>query len=301
MILVIGSTGTTGSAVLSELARLGIPSRALVRPLNGRTARTPRLQSPYIEYLEGDASSAESLALALVGVSRVFLAMANGPEQRSIELQVIRESSRAGVEHIVKLSAPVVSCDVPVRIARMHYEIEQALEASNIAFTHIRPYGFMQNLFSLLPTIHGFGLIFGTSGDTAMNFVDARDVAAVSVHCLLHQSCRGHAYQLTGPQALSYPQVASMLSALGRPVRYVDQAPEKFRVGLRRAKLAPWLVEHLVEIQELASTHPETPGTTVAELLGRPPRSLDSFVTENQQRFLGPFRLSRLAARVFTS
>lgn len=296
MILIIGSTGTTGSAVLSELVKRGIPSRALIRPLKGRAV--PRLQSPTIEYVEGDASSAESLAKALVGVSRVFLSMANGPEQRSIELQVIRESSRAGVEHIVKLSAPIVGDDVPVRIARMHYEIEQAIESSGMAFTHIRPYGFMQNLFSLLPTIHGMGLIFGTSGDTRMNFIDARDIAAVSVHSLLNESCRGNAYQLTGPQAISYPQIAAMLSGLGRPVRYVNQTPEKFRLGLRRAKLAPWLVEHIVEIQALAIEYPETPSDTVAELLGRPPRSLDSFVAENRERFRGPFRLGRLAVRL---
>ena len=299
MILVIGATGTTGSALLQLLAETDTPARALVRPVAITSGqRPPPIVAPSIEHVRGDASDSASLRRVLCDVTKLYLAMGNGPQQREIELLVVQEAKRAGVEHIVKLSAPIVGPTVPVAIARMHFEVEQAIEVSGMDYTHLRPFAFMQNLFSLLPTIHKFGLFFGRCGDAPLNFVDARDIAAVAMHALTKPGSEGRAYQLTGPDAMSYRDVANRISALGRPVTYVDQSPEKFRAGLERAKHPAWLVAHLLEIQELTLAQPESPTSTVADLLGRQPRSLNAFLTENRDRFLGPRSITRLALRL---
>jgi uncharacterized protein YbjT (DUF2867 family) len=284
MILVIGSTGTTGRFVLERLSAAGVPTRALVRPAAARPALR---RLPGVEVVLGDAGDPPSLRAALQGVDRVFMAMGNGPDQLDRELAVVREAVHSGVTRLVKVSAPLVGPDVPVAVARMHYEVEQAVLATGLDHTFLRPYAFLQNLLNVAPTVRLAGFFSGITGDTPMNMVDARDIADVAVVALATDRGRGPLV-LTGPETVSYPEVARRLTALGRPTRYVDLDPEDYRRSLRRAGLPPWLVEHLAEIQALALTHPESPTGTVAALIGRPPRTLDAFLAENLASFAAP-------------
>ncbi|MEM9494158.1 MAG: NmrA family NAD(P)-binding protein [Myxococcota bacterium] len=288
MILVIGGTGTTGRAVLRRLAELEVPTRALVRcrsQASPRSRANPLVTAPCIEYVTGDAGEPRSLRAALRGVSQLFVAMANGPRQKDIEMVIVAEAAAAGVEHIVRVSAPVVGPDVPVAIARLHFAVEQAIESSSMAFTHLRPYGFMQNLLGFIPAIRRTGRFFATTGDTPMNMVDARDIADVAAVALTRPGSPRGAYVLTGPEAVSYPDVARRMSALGAEVLYVDQTPAALRASLLRAQLPPWLVEHILEIQGLAMAIPQAPNDTVLRVTGNRPRSLDAFLCEHIHLF----------------
>ncbi|GLZ37127.1 SDR family oxidoreductase [Actinokineospora sp. NBRC 105648] len=283
MILVIGGTGTTGKALLHRLVALGVPARALVRP--GSPNRAP---VDGIDYVLGDAADPTSLRGAMTGVEQLFLAMGNGPRQQDIELGITAAAAAAGVEHIVKVSAPVVGPDVPVAISRTHFAVEQAIEASGVPHTFLRPYAFMQNLLNHAATIRATGVFFGATGDSPVNMVDARDIADVAAVALTQPEHRGTPLVLTGPEAVSYPEVATRLSQAGRPVRYIDQSPDKLRGGLRRADLPDWLVEHILEIQALTVACPETPNSTVPDVTGHPHRRLDDFLREHATAFTPP-------------
>ncbi|GAA3882369.1 SDR family oxidoreductase [Saccharothrix violaceirubra] len=280
MILVIGGTGTTGRAVLRSLS---VPTRALVRRPGGLP--------PGVEQVVGDAADPGPLRAALTGVSGVFLAMGNGPRQEAIELGVVAEAARAGVDHLVKLSAPSAAADSPVAIARLHHRVEEAVRASGIAHTFLRPYAFFQNLLFHAERVRAVGWFPAATGDTPLNMVDARDVADVAVAALTRRITGTHL--LTGAEAVSYPEVAARLTAAGRPTRCVTVTPDELRADLRGAP--DWLVEHVVEIQRLATTHPERPNDTVARLLGRPPRRLDDFMAEHAGAFGGPIRTDSTA------
>jgi len=300
MILVIGSTGTTGRLVLQRLGDAGVPARALVRPSSAAVARRhPAL--PGVTVVLGDAGDPESLRAALRGVDRVFLAMGNGPDQLHHELAVVREAARSGVAHLVKVSAPLVGPDVPVAVARTHHRVEEAVRAAALDHTFLRPYAFLQNLLHSAPTIRLAGFFSGITGDTPLNMVDARDVAEVAVVALTAGGGRGPLV-LTGPESVSYPEVARRLTALGHPTRFVDLDPVEYRRDLRRGGLPPWLVDHLTEIQGLALAHPERPNGTVATLTGRSPRTLDAFLAERLPAFAAPLspreRLAALPLRV---
>jgi uncharacterized protein YbjT (DUF2867 family) len=282
MILVLGSTGKIGGGVRQLLAARGVPVRCLVR-------RAPALggaASDSAELVVGDAADPGVLERSMAGVEKVFLVMENGPRQREIELGIVAAAVRAHVRHIVKVSAPIVGPEVPVAIARMHHEIEQAIEASPLAFTHLRPFGFMQNLLSLAPLIARWDLFFGATGGAPLNLIDARDIAAVAATALTEPGSEGRAYVLTGPEALPYAQVAARLSAaLGRRIRYVDQTPEELRRGLQRQRLPEWLLHHILEIQALAVSVPEQPNDVVEQVTGHPPRGLDAFLQEHLESF----------------
>lgn len=282
MILVIGATGTSGRALLDRLGDLGVAARALVRP--GRAGPGPDLPDG-TERVTGDAGDARALAAALDGVTQVFLAMGNGPRQEAVELGVVRDSARAGVRHLVKVSAPVVGATVPVAVARIHHTVERAVVDAGIGHTFLRPYAFMQNLVNHAPLIRRAGFFAGITGDTPLNLVDARDVGAVAAVALTTGRTAGRALVLTGAEAVSQPEIARRLSALGRPTRFLDQRAGEYRADLRRAGSPPWLVDHLVEIQELAMARAETPNGTVEELTGRAPRGLDDFLRETLHQF----------------
>lgn len=311
MILVLGATGLIGGEVLSRLAALHTPVRAMVR------RSTPTLTSlesaGNVEVIVGDVTDHTCLRRAVHGVQQVFLVMANGEHQQDHELAVIRAAGTAGVEHLVKVSAPYVGPDVPVTIARMHYAIEQDIlitgARSDMQHTFLRPYAFMQNLLKAAATIRMAGFFTGTTGDTAMNMVDARDIADVATTALTTTSTRGRALVLTGPRTVSYPDVAQYLSRLGRPTRYLNLQKPEYVATLRRAGLPTWTIEHLLEIQAMTITEPEQPTTTVQEITGQPPRTIEAFLAENLGQFAHPrgFRehLSavplRLATRRHTS
>jgi uncharacterized protein YbjT (DUF2867 family) len=299
MILVIGGTGTTGHAILRRLSELDVGARALVRPTSSAhpaavrrsVTRRPDLSAlPGIRVVPGDAGDPESLAAAMRGATQVVLSMGNGPSQLDLELAVVHASVAAGVQHLVKVSAPVVGPDVPVAIARLHYAVETELLDSGIDHTFLRPYAFQQNLLNMAGVISMAGFFTGITGNTRMNMVDIRDVAEVAAVALTTTRTRGRALVLTGPEAVSYPEVAAKLTGMGRRTRYANLSPEKFRRNLRRAGLPPWLVDHLEEIQSLALAYPEIPTETVREITGRGARSVDDFLAENLDSFVGPLR-----------
>ncbi|AKU99434.1 hypothetical protein AKJ09_06098 [Labilithrix luteola] len=241
-----------------------------------------------VHFIEGDAADEGALRRTFEGAEKLFLAMANGPEQKALELRAVAVAREVGIRHIVKVSAPVVGPDVPVAIARMHFEIEQAIERSAMGFSHLRPYGFMQNTLALLPSIRATGTFFGAAGDAPLNRVDARDVADVAVFALTKPEPEQRAYVVTGPEAMTHDDLAERISALGRPVRYIDLGPDAYRAHLRRQPLPDWLVEHLVEIELLARVYPEMPNDTVLRTTGHPPRTTEAFLRENAEAFLGP-------------
>ncbi|WP_405015889.1 SDR family oxidoreductase [Kitasatospora sp. NBC_00070] len=284
----MGATGTTGNALLHSLLALGEPVRALTRtpeqPLPGLTGahRFP------VEVQYADATDPDSLRTAFKGASRLFLAMANSPAQVELETRVIDIAADAGIGHLVKVSAPAAEPDSPVAISRGHHAIEEHLRATGLTHTVLRPYAFMQNLLRLAPGV-AQGVVLGTMGDASCTYVDSRDIGDVAAAVLTRPGLAGRTYTLTGPEAVSHPELAARLTVLtGREVRYVHLTPEELRDHLvHRVRMPGWLAEHVTEIEQLAIARPDTPTTTVADLLGRPPRTLDAFLQEHRNHYRG--------------
>jgi uncharacterized protein YbjT (DUF2867 family) len=287
MILVVGASGNTGGEVVRAL----LEARAPVRTLSRRGVSAPGVDS-----VVGDVRDPEVLSRALAGVERVFLATSNGPDQESAELAVVAAARRAAVRYVVKLSAPIVGDPPPVAIARTHLTVERALAAAGLPHANLRPYSFMQNLRFHVEPVARFGAMFGMTGDAQLNWIDARDVGRVGAALLLQPRPRVGPLVLTGARTWSMPEVAALLSArVGAAVVFVAQREGDFRRGLRRAGCAPWLVEHLVEIQAMARAFPERPTDTVASILGRAPGALERFLADEAAAFAPRAKLAERA------
>ncbi|MGW1991627.1 NmrA family NAD(P)-binding protein [Embleya sp. NPDC001921] len=287
MIVVMGATGATGSALLQRLVTLGIPSRALSRDPERLRAGLDDTARRLVEIRAADAGDPRSLRTAFHGANRLFLAMANSPAQTALETGVIRVAATVGVEHVVKLSAPAATADSPVAVSRWHHAIEETLRDTGLSHTVLRPYAFMQKLLTLAPAVAAQDVVHGAMADAACNYVDCRDIADVAAEVLTRPELAGRTYTLTGSRTFSNPQLVELLGVLlGRPIRYLDLPPRVMRDHLiERAGLPAWLADHVVEIQQLAVTRPEEPTDTVASLLGRPPRTLEAFLGENIEQF----------------
>ncbi|WP_040815318.1 SDR family oxidoreductase [Nocardia concava] len=285
MIVIMGATGATGSALLRRLADSGVPCRALSREPNRLHGKV--FARAGVDVRQADARDPDSLRAAFWGATQLFLTMANSPDQVELETRAIEIAAERGIGHVVKLSAPTAAADSPVAIARWHYAIEEALRGSGMTHTILRPYAFMQKLLLLAPQVAEHRIITGTMGTAACNYIDCRDIADVAAAALTRSEIAGGTYTLTGSQTYSYPQLADQLGTLiDVPIRYIDLPPSDFRAELiERSGMPDWLADHIVEIQRLAATNPERPTDMVANILGRPPRTLESFLSENLDAF----------------
>lgn len=275
MILVTGATGTVGSEVVRQLVATGERPRALVR--DPATARQ-RL-GDQVEHVVGDLDRPETIAAALAGVDRVFLLTTQSSRQPEWERAVIGAAARAGVGQLVKLSVFRADEQSPLQVARQHGQAERVLAQSGLAATILRPVFFMQNLLAM---VHD-GAIATAAGDGRVAMVDARDIAAVAVATLTGGGHAGKTYTLTGPEALSFYQVASVLSRqTGRPLRHVRVPPDKVRVALQGRGVAAWYADDMAKLHSmLAVGYEEVVTDDIHRVTGRPPRTLAQFAGDH--------------------
>jgi uncharacterized protein YbjT (DUF2867 family) len=287
MILVVGATGLVGREVVAGLARAGVPVRAMVRSAE----RAAGLRGPGVEPVVADLADPASLNRALAGVTRAFLLSPLAPEQAILQGNLVAAARRAGPVHVVKLSGLGTAPDSPVRSGRLHARTECLIEDAGLPFTHLRPLFFMQNLLHQAPEIAATDVLAFPMRRARVAMIDARDVADVAVAILAAPgSVSGHAgraYTLTGPEALSFDEVARTIGqARGRPVTYRDQAPEARERHLRAAGLSEWLVALRLEFAAvLAAGGADDVTGAVQAVTGRSARTLAAFAAEHAARF----------------
>jgi len=282
MILVTGGTSLIGSEVLRLLSRAGVPARGLVQ----NPSRAQAL--PGITWIQGDLAKPETLDSVFAGCTRLFLMIGNVADAAELQRHAIAAARQAGVLHVVKLSAFGASAHSNSTIGRMHHQIEQELQESGVSWTMLRPHHFMQNLLGQADNIIKDGVVYSSSGDGKIPFVDTRDIAAVAAVTLTGPGHTGKKYVITGGEALSYRQATEILGeAIGRPLRFVDEPVDEARARLTRAGQPSWLVDSLLAIAayQRAGGPTELITSVVADLTGKPPRTFAAFARDSAAAF----------------
>ena len=286
MILVTGATGLNGTALLRLLSARGVAVRALVR----HPAKAEAIAAlPHVEIVQGDMARPETLAPALRDVDRAMLISSSDPMMLEVQSNFVDAAKKAGVRHVVKLSGIMPELSSAFRFARMHDEIEKRLEASGMAFTHLRAGEFMPAYFRQAPNIAAKGAMFLPMEDARIACIDVGDIAEIAAKVLSGSGHEGKTYPLTGPQALTMAEVAEKLSAAtGKTIRYVNVPPEAARQAQLAAGMPPYLADALFELfAERRNGKEATVWPDAAALLGRPPTSFDEFAKRNAAVFRG--------------
>lgn len=205
-ILITGGTGKTGQLVARQLALRGIGTRI--------AARNP--SSP--DQLRFEWNDPATHVPALKGIGAVYLV---APTDQSEHLSVMRPFLERAVSQIagrlVLLSASSLDEGGP-----MMGEVHAWLRAHATLWTVLRPTWFMQNFttrhrYSILEE----GCLYSATGDGRVPFIDAADIAAVATEALTSSTLACGEHVLTGPEAVTYDEVASTISAsIGIPVRH---------------------------------------------------------------------------------
>jgi uncharacterized protein YbjT (DUF2867 family) len=159
-----------------------------------------------------------------------------------------------------------------------------ATEEGNVT-VHGKASGFAQAEY-----VRKDGAIYSPSGDGKIPYVDGRDVAAVAVVTLTKPGHHGKTYVVTGSEAMSYRQAAEIIGAvIGKPLRFVDETPEQARARRIREGVPPAVIESILAIgaYQRAGGKTVTITSTIADLTGRPARTVAEFVREYESAFRG--------------
>lgn len=274
-ILVTGGTGTTGSLVARLLADRGINTRI--------ATRSP--SAP--DQIRFDWSDTATHAAALDGIDALYLV---APTDRSDHLPVMRplleRALDRGIARFVLLSASSLPEGGP-----MMGQVHAWLHANAPRWTALRPTWFMQNFVTQhLPAIRDEAAIYSATQDGRIPFIDAADIAAVAVQALTDPALAPGDRLLTGPEALSYDDVARHLSAVApHPVRHVRLSVDDLaRRHIAHGLPAPY-AETLARMDEAIAQGSEDRVTAqVEQVTGRPPTRLADFLVAHRAAFHQP-------------
>lgn len=277
-LLVTGATGTVGSEVVNQLVSRQADFRVLVRS----EEKAKPFRERDIDMSVGRFEDTESLAGALENVTAVFLLSPPSKLQVKLESNLVDSAKKAGVQHIVKVSALGASPDSNIHLARWHAEIEAYIEKSGMNYTFLRPHSFMQNLFNNVATIKSEAKIYAPMEDGAYPMVDVRDIAAVAAEILTGSGHYGKVYHITGPEAITMHDVAEALTdVLGKKITYVPITPEQVKVELMEMGLEEWFASDLAELGKIYASGKASDTTdTVRKLTGRKGITIQQFVRD---------------------
>jgi uncharacterized protein YbjT (DUF2867 family) len=283
MILVIGASGTNGREVVSRLAARGLPVRAMVR----NPANAEALRLPGVEVVGGNLDDASSLDLALSGVDRAFYL--SPVDQRTVRWfdGFLAAAKRSGTRHIVKFSGMGASPDSKSVLMRDHGVTDETLKASGLPFTILKPEAFFQNLLWSAASIRDLGAFYLPLGDSRQALVDVRDIASVAAEVLASDGHAGQVYDITGPVALSYKDVADTLSrVLDRPIRYISVTSDAALDSMLKSGMPEWNARAVAELYTVfADNWPVTISDAVQKVTGRPPTSFEQFARDHAAAF----------------
>ncbi len=207
-ILVLGSTGQTGRLVVEELDRY--PDAVQIRLCSRRREEVERLQSQGREAVFLDLDDPRTFGEALAGVDRIYLLTGYTVAMLVQSKTLVDAALKAGVQHIVHQGI-FGQWDCTDPHFAWHQLIERYIEASGIAWTHLHPNYFMENLLSFTPLKASSFSMY--CGDKRVGWIALQDVAAVAATVLLKgpEKYGGKNYWMS-TESLNGSEVAAILS-----------------------------------------------------------------------------------------
>lgn len=276
-VLVTGALGNVGGATVTALLAAGAQVRAADLDASAVAQKFPEAEAVRLEFQDsatfpGAVAGCESmLLLRPPPISRM----------KSTLNLLIDVAAQHGMAHVVFSSVQGADTNWIVP----HHRVEEHLRASGLGWTMLRPGFFAQNLSDAYRVdIRDDDRVFVPAGDGRVAFVDVTDLGEIAALIFDDPAPhRSQGYTLSGPEALTFVQVAALLSeVLGRPIIYepasaLGYARHLHGRGLPLAQVAVQTVLHL----GLRKGDAGTVEPTVERLLGRSARSLEAFIRDH--------------------
>lgn len=282
-ILIVGATGTVGRYLLEELRARGASFRALVRS----TEKALLLEQKGYAVAVGDLQDKESLRRAMQGVNKLFLLSNPSEQQVTLQHNALVAARKAGVSHIVKVSALGTTEHSPLQLARMHAQTEEEIRRSGIAWTFLHPHSYMQNLLSYVKQVREQGVLYSFTNQGRYAPVDARDVARVAARILTEAGHEEKTYVLTGPESISMKDVANALElALDKDIKLITVPPAASYESMLQAGIPEWLAQDMAQLNQFyADSRGNYISRDVETITGQRPLSVKQFAEDHVRVF----------------
>jgi uncharacterized protein YbjT (DUF2867 family) len=263
MILVLGSSGTTGRRVVSRLRDSGVEVRAASRHGEVRF----------------DWSDQTTWEPALAGATGVYLM---APDGVPVDPLFVRTAVDAGARRIVLLSSRGIEVMGDERLLAA----ERTVRESAAEWTILRPDWFDQNFDEgfFHPAVLA-GHVALPVGNVRQVFVDATDIAAVAATVLTADGHAGQTYELTGPDPLSFAEaVAIIADASGRPVDFTGDPAAYLEEQAAQGAPDEQTQGEIAAFAALRDTGDQQPTDAVLRLTGNPPTPFRTYATAAADR-----------------
>ncbi|EKO3481122.1 SDR family oxidoreductase [Vibrio fluvialis] len=269
-VLVLGASGHVGQPLVAELLAKGEQVKAASRSGQAFGAA---------EGVVFDFADPTTFDAAFDGVDRAYVMLPGGyVESKALLEPVIQAAAERNVKVVFQSVLGVDADDsIPYR------QVEIALENSGVPYVILRPNWFADNFHTYWKAGIDQGVIGVPAGEGKSSFIDVRDIASSAAAALTTNRFDNQAFNLTGPEALSYAQAAQKISeALGKPVVYQAMEEGAFCDLLKSVGVPADYAEFLTSI-----FYPVREGWTagvsdaVVTLTGKAPRSLDEYIADH--------------------
>ncbi len=287
MLLLVGGTGRLGSRLTPALAGRDGGLRLLGRR---ETAVSRAAVDAGADFVTGDVRDAAVLARALEGVDTVVSAMAgfggvdplgSRAVDRDGNIALIEAARQAKVGQFVLFSIHQAGPDHPIELFRDKWAAEEALRASGLAWTILRPTAYLETWLGLIggPLVEtGKTRVFG-SGRNPMNFVSTSDAVRFVELALNDPGLRNQAIDIPGPQNLSFNELLDVVESttgvqgqrqyLTAPMMRVARLVTRFTKPVLSAQIATAIVmdkaDMTVDGPAIRAAYPSIDQTTVQD------------------------------------
>jgi ergot alkaloid biosynthesis protein len=263
-VLLTGGTGKTGSRIAAQLATRNVRTRL--------ASRHPQTGQTFFDWFEPS-----TFAPALENMESVYLLAPLGvADCLQVMRPFIEQALATGVQRLVFLSSSLVPEGAPA-LGQVHQYLHQHAPS----WVVLRPSWFMQNFSEQQhrETIRQHGAIFSATGNGKLPFIDAGDIAAVAAEALTNQAFPSGDTVLTGPDLLSYSDVAAILTdVVGYPVRHQPLTEEELARNFEKGGIPKDFASLLASLDSAIANGAEARLTTEVErITGRPPISFQTF------------------------
>lgn len=278
-VLVTGATGTIGSHVVRLLASQKTPNlRAMVRD----TSKSPAITGFASEVVIGDFDDVPTLQEAMLGVETLVLITPPASSAEQQAANAIDAALAADVRRVVRVSAINADKEGPTNNTRAHGHTDDMIATSGLKHVILRPSLFMQNMLMIADTLKATGAFSFATAQGKIGMIDARDIAACVAECTLSKAWDGQTLDLTGPDSISYADVAVVLTQLaGRQVDYAPISPDAMYEMIDGAGWGTWMAALARDYgRAYASGWGDFTTDAVEQITGRAPTSFDTFARE---------------------
>ncbi|MBF6596514.1 MAG: NmrA family NAD(P)-binding protein [Thermaceae bacterium] len=265
-LLVTGATGPIGRLLVSQLHAAGQPVRVVSREASPVFPKG-------VEVVQGDFTKGDLPSSAFHEVKGVFVFPAQGGVDAFVQ-----QAQALGVEYFVVLSSLAAALehvrDQGSASALHHLAVENAVKATGIPATFLRPGTFANNLLAWAHSIKIEDTVYGPYPTPRQAPIHEEDIAAVAFAALTREGHQGKTYAMTGPQSLTrVEQLEAIGAAINKKLRFQEVSPEAFQESMSKFMPAP-IIKMLLDYWSDTVSQPDLVRPTVEQVTGRKARTL---------------------------